>query len=48
MNDPDPFGEQLSSAYCGSNYSAAVTKDGKVYTWGSGEFGRLGFTDVKI
>jgi alpha-tubulin suppressor-like RCC1 family protein len=28
---------------CGSNHMAALTHDGKVYTWGKGEQGRLGF-----
>ncbi|XP_062587241.1 serine/threonine-protein kinase Nek9-like isoform X2 [Saccostrea cucullata] len=27
---------------CGENHVAALTKDGDVYTWGCGEFGRLG------
>lgn len=27
---------------CGSSYSAAVTDEGELYTWGSGENGRLG------
>jgi E3 ubiquitin-protein ligase HERC2 len=29
------------------NYSAAITKFGELYTWGSGEFGRLGYLDEK-
>jgi RCC1 and BTB domain-containing protein len=31
----------------GYNYSCAVTNDGVVYTWGNGEFGRLGYADVR-
>ena len=29
------------------NYSAVVTNSGEVYTWGSGEFGRLGSVSAK-
>lgn len=35
------------SVNAGYNYSGAVTAQGVVYTWGSGEFGRLGYTDVR-
>lgn len=27
---------------CGSTYSAAVTTEGELYTWGKGNYGRLG------
>lgn len=30
---------------CGNGYSGVVTEEGNVYTWGSGEFGRLGYFD---
>jgi len=30
----------------GYNYSGAVTADGVIYTWGNGNFGRLGYVDV--
>lgn len=30
---------------CGFAYTAAVTRDGSVYTWGAGENGRLGLGD---
>ena len=28
-------------------YSAALTSNGQIYSWGSGEFGRLGYTESK-
>ena len=30
----------------GYNYSGAVTADGVIYTWGNGNFGRLGYVDI--
>ena len=35
-------GKQITQISCGSNYSAAVTSDGELYTWGRGNYGRLG------
>jgi len=32
---------------CGNGYSGVVTEEGVVYTWGSGEFGRLGYSDSR-
>ena len=45
--DPDPFEGEISSLYASYNYSAALTPSGLIYTWGSGEFGRLGYVDTK-
>jgi alpha-tubulin suppressor-like RCC1 family protein len=49
--DPDPFetedGSYLTQVYASYYYSAALNSKGEVYTWGSGEFGRLGDIDTK-
>jgi hypothetical protein len=37
---------QVSLVCCGFAYTAAVDSDGKVYTWGAGENGRLGHGDA--
>nr|XP_034323342.1 serine/threonine-protein kinase Nek9 isoform X3 [Crassostrea gigas] len=41
---PLPFfsSNPVEEISCGENHVAALTKDGEVYTWGCGEFGRLG------
>jgi alpha-tubulin suppressor-like RCC1 family protein len=31
----------------GYYYSASLTSKGEIYTWGSGEFGRLGYVESK-
>ncbi|XP_033111225.1 E3 ubiquitin-protein ligase HERC2-like [Anneissia japonica] len=35
-------GRQIVQVVCGKNYSAAVTISGELFTWGRGNFGRLG------
>jgi alpha-tubulin suppressor-like RCC1 family protein len=44
--DPCPFANNSklpTQVICGNGYSGVVTQCGAVYTWGSGEFGRLGY-----
>ncbi|XP_028033518.1 probable E3 ubiquitin-protein ligase HERC2 [Bombyx mandarina] len=38
-------GERVVSVACGSAHSACVTARGHLYTWGLGEYGRLGHRD---
>ena len=35
-------GKQVMHIACGDSYSAAVTANGELYTWGRGNYGRLG------
>lgn len=35
-------GKTVVSIACGSTYSAAITTQGELYTWGRGNYGRLG------
>lgn len=35
-------GKHVVHIACGSTYSAALTADGELYTWGRGNYGRLG------
>ena len=39
---PGLAGKHIVHIACGSSYCAAVTDEGALYTWGSGENGRLG------
>ena len=46
--DPAHFGsESVTSVTCGGIHSAAVTREGSVYTWGCGSDGRLGHPEAK-
>ena len=46
--DPDPWSGTIVQAYACNNYSAALNSKGEMFTWGSGEFGRLGYeTETK-
>ena len=38
-------GFRIRDVDAGSNHSAAVTSSGELYTWGLGEYGRLGHGD---
>ena len=35
-------GKQVVQIACGSTHSAAITSEGELYTWGRGNYGRLG------
>ena len=35
-------GKQVIHIACGGSYSAAITNSGELYTWGRGNYGRLG------
>lgn len=35
-------GKHVIHIACGGTYSAAITADGELYTWGRGNYGRLG------
>ena len=35
-------GNKVVKISCGSTYSAAITAQGELYTWGKGNYGRLG------
>lgn len=37
--------KRIRDIACGSNHSAAITSSGELYTWGLGEYGRLGHGD---
>ena len=46
--DFDQFaGSEPIYVEAGINYSATLTKAGEVFTWGGGEFGRIGYLDEK-
>ena len=35
-------GKRVTYIYAGYRHSAAVTEDGELYTWGEGDYGKLG------
>ena len=35
-------GKNVVSVVAGGEHSAAITRDGALYTWGKGSYGRLG------
>lgn len=37
--------KRVRDVACGSSHSAAITSNGELYTWGCGEYGRLGHGD---
>lgn len=48
--EPCPFardGFMPSEVVAGSGYSCVLTEEGVVYSWGSSEFGRLGYCDTR-
>ena len=38
-------GKHVRDISCGSGYSAAITSNGELYTWGQGHRGQLGHRD---
>uniref|UniRef100_A0A3Q3JYF0 Uncharacterized protein n=1 Tax=Monopterus albus TaxID=43700 RepID=A0A3Q3JYF0_MONAL len=41
-------GKHVVHIACGSTYSAAITADGELYTWGRGNYGRLGHGEFHL
>lgn len=41
-------GKNVVQLATGANYSAAVTEDGLLFTWGKGAYGRLGHGELAI
>ena len=39
---PCSINNRVKFVACGSNHCAAITESGELFTWGCGEFGRLG------
>ena len=39
-------GKHVRDIACGSGYSAAITSNGELYTWGEGQRGQLGHGDT--
>lgn len=43
-----PFKIRIASVACGGNHSAAVSVDGRLFTWGDGVNGQLGHGDTRM
>lgn len=41
-------GKHVVHIACGSTYSAAITAEGELYTWGRGNYGRLGHGEWSV
>lgn len=41
-------GKHVVHIACGSTYSAAITAEGELYTWGRGNYGRLGHGEQAV
>lgn len=41
-------GKHVVHIACGSTYSAVITADGELYTWGRGNYGRLGHGEILL
>ena len=39
------IGKNVTNISCGSGHSAAIVDDKELYTWGIGDYGRLGHGD---
>ncbi|EFA86701.1 hypothetical protein PPL_00504 [Heterostelium album PN500] len=46
MEQPE-FSGNIVGIYAGSDYSMSLTRDGRLISWGSGEFGQLGHGDCQ-
>ena len=41
-------GKNVTDISCGSSHSTVIVDNKRLYTWGSGEFGRLGHGDEEV
>ncbi|NXA55796.1 RCCD1 protein, partial [Nothocercus julius] len=41
-----PQEQEVSKVSCGSRHTAAITRNGDLYTWGWGKYGQLGHEDA--
>ena len=42
------WGERIKDICCGTGHSAAINSHGALYTWGLGDYGRLGHGDTQV